>query len=225
MLNGGQPPKNYIKMICKVLVGLLLLSTGVAAQQEVCVGEPFYLYESSDPVTGSSSTFDITGGSADYELPFGHVFGGGEDSTMIIITTPGTLWYTRIVLVNEDGKSTLGAYDQMVVATSCDTPIDTAVIDTAIVGPKKKAKFWVPNAFSPNGDTINAFIYPISEESILIEEMMVFDRWGSEVWSRSGFYTNDEFSGWDGANYPPAVYIWVITTDGLTYFGDITLIK
>jgi len=217
-------------MTCKIykILAITLLFTYTTKAQDfhVCVGEPFYLYESIDESTGSTSTFDITGGSAEFELPNGHNFNGINDSTLIIITTPGTLQYTRIVIVNEDGKSTIGTYDQTVVAVGCDIETDTAVIDTAIVQPEKSETFWMPNVFSPNGDSINDYVYPISETEMLIPEIIIFDRWGAEVWSRQQFNTNDEAAGWDGANNPAGVYIWIVKIQGkMMQFGDITLIR
>jgi gliding motility-associated-like protein len=213
-------------MTYKILSIAMLFAYSSKAQFQVCVGEPFYLYETLDELTGSTSTFDITGGSAEFELPNGHNFNGINDSTLIIITTPGTLLYDRIVIVNEDGKSTIGSYNQMVVAVGCDIETDTAIIDTAIVQPKKYETFWMPNVFSPNGDSINDYIYPMSETEMLIPEMIVFDRWGAEVWSRQQFNTNDEAAGWDGGNNPAGVYVWIVKIQGkMMEFGDITLIR
>jgi gliding motility-associated-like protein len=211
------------KILC---IAMIFAYSSKAQNFQVCVGEPFYLYEFVDESTGSTSTFDITGGSAEFELPNGHNFNGGNDSTLIIITAPGILQYTRIVIVNEDGKSTIGTYNQMVVAVGCYIETDTAIIDTAIVHTKKSETFWMPNVFSPNGDSINDYVYPMSEIEILIPEMIIFDRWGAEVWSRQQFNTNDEAAGWDGGSNPAGVYVWVLKIQGqMMQFGDITLIR
>jgi gliding motility-associated-like protein len=84
----------------------------------------------------------------------------------------------------------------------------------------------MPNAFSPNGDSINDYVYPMSETEMLIPEMIVFDRWGAEVWSRQQFNTNDEAAGWDGGSNPAGVYVWIVKIQGkMMQFGDITLIR
>lgn len=202
---------------------LSIMSLPAWAQDEICVDKPFYLFEWFDAATGNSSTFDIIGGSADYELPNGHTFNGAVDSTWIVITSPGTLIYTRIVVNNEDGKSTIGTYDQIIVAIDCDVKTDTAVIDTAIT--ETKGILWMPNVFSPNGDSINDIIYPFSNEEMLVDQLMIFDRWGTKVFHRSSFSTNDEFYGWDGYNQDPGVFVWVIKTHGKLYRGDITLVR
>lgn len=217
-------------MTYKILLAAIisLMSSGIFAQNfEVCVGEPFYLFEWFDQGTGSSSTFDIIGGSAEYELPNSHNFNNTVyDSTWIIITTPGTLTYSRITVNNEDGKSTIGTYNQTIVALSCQIEIDTAVIDTVVVNePKKVDKFWMPNIFSPNGDSINDMIFPMSDGELLIDEMVVFDRWGKEIYNRIGFYTNDESSGWDGGTNAPGVYIWMLKANNKIEAGNLTLIK
>ncbi len=51
----------------------------------------------------------------------------------------------------------------------------------------------VPNAFTPNGDTMNAYFVP---ETIALSEITlnIFDTWGSLVYSEKG----DSIKGWDG---------------------------
>jgi len=68
--------------------------------------------------------------------------------------------------------------------------------------------FYVPQAFSPNGDGINDFFGPVGTG---IEEIdfKIYDRWGKQV-----FYTNDMDKHWDGrinGQLPnqSAVYSWI----------------
>lgn len=73
---------------------------------------------------------------------------------------------------------------------------------------RQDARIWVPNAFAPRG--INTHFRPLirfgDPDGF---EMVVFSRWGSEV-----FRTNDLSDGWDGKingeDAAPGVYTWTI---------------
>lgn len=86
--------------------------------------------------------------------------------------------------------------------------------------------FYVPNAFTPNGDGINDTFFP-KGYNIIKYDMMIFDRWGEKL-----FYTADFFNGWDGTfkgeDCKEDVYVWkisVTTPDSKTktYTGHVTL--
>jgi len=93
--------------------------------------------------------------------------------------------------------------------------------------------FYVPNAFSPNGDGINES-FSAKGEGIKALEMWIFDRWGMLI-----FHSTDINNGWDGRVHVSGssnkecqedTYIWKITvTDELnnsnTYIGRVTLVR
>lgn len=68
----------------------------------------------------------------------------------------------------------------------------------------------VPNAFTPNGDGRNDFLYPLNAVKAEQLEFRVFNRWGQEVFS-----TNDWKKGWDGrcqsVEQAAGIYIWTLT--------------
>ncbi len=74
--------------------------------------------------------------------------------------------------------------------------------------------FYVPNAFSPNGDGINDEfrVYPADDAELLKFELWVFDRWGDLL-----FTTTDPAAGWNGVlreqNMNPAVMVWYVKTE------------
>jgi gliding motility-associated-like protein len=87
---------------------------------------------------------------------------------------------------------------------------------------------FVPNAFSPNGDNINDFLY-VYGNCIISLDFKIYDRWGNQV-----FETNDPAKGWDGKyNGQPlnsGVYdytIIAIQSNGITtdQKGSITLVR
>jgi gliding motility-associated-like protein len=90
--------------------------------------------------------------------------------------------------------------------------------------------FYVPNAFTPNGDGIND-IFNGKGEEIVDFSMIIFDRWGNLIYS-----TDDKDTGWDGrANGGSEiaqndVYVYKITLHDFrgnrhNYEGSVTLVK
>ncbi len=61
----------------------------------------------------------------------------------------------------------------------------------------------MPNVFTPNGDDKNEHFVPIKMSGIISSEMVIYNRWGKQV-----FKTSDLASGWDGDTAEPGVYYW-----------------
>jgi len=100
------------------------------------------------------------------------------------------------------------------------------IIKPVVVG--EDYSFYVPNAFSPNGDGVNDVFFP-KGHGILKYDMMIFDRWGERL-----FATEDFFQGWDGTfkgeECKQDVYVWKINvtmpnSKVKTYTGHVTLNK
>jgi len=94
---------------------------------------------------------------------------------------------------------------------------------------------YIPNIFSPNNDQVNDYfnIYsgPLVEE---VEELTIFDRWGSMVFQKFHFQPGDPEAWWDGKAHEkflnPGVYVYkaiIKFKDGVTEvkYGDITLVR
>jgi FOG: PKD repeat len=68
---------------------------------------------------------------------------------------------------------------------------------------------FVPNAFTPNGDTHNDLVRPIAAGMARIELFQIYNRWGQLVFSTT---TNEH--GWDGTiagkPQPSGTYVWVV---------------
>ena len=73
---------------------------------------------------------------------------------------------------------------------------------------KLDAGFYVPSAFSPNGDGKNEYFRPIAIGMRSIDAFRVYNRWGQLLYND----TSTESGGWDGsfAGRPqdPATYVW-----------------
>ena len=85
----------------------------------------------------------------------------------------------------------------------------------------------LPNVFTPNGDSNNDFWKPIAEDIDQIE-IIIYSRWGNQVFSYSGSY--NDFGGWSPNEVPEGTYYVIVmatSPDGRTLQekGSITLLR
>jgi|GEM_PF-1828552 len=119
------------------------------------------------------------------------------------------------------------------------------VEDQVTVSVIRNEEVFAPNIFSPNEDGINDFFTIQADPDIveLVEQLLVFDRWGNKVYEARNLSPADPTTGWDGmANGSRAeqgVYVWFaeikffpldpsnpqLSTDQKTVSGDVTLIR
>jgi len=116
-----------------------------------------------------------------------------------------------------------GIYDVKQIVTG-----DHGCLDTSSLEVKVLPVFWVPDAFTPNGDGLNDLFIPVMR-GIANYHCCVFDRWGNLI-----FETYDLNAGWDGTFHnlkcQQDVYAYTITTSDFLgnsnkYVGHITLLK
>jgi len=71
--------------------------------------------------------------------------------------------------------------------------------------------FYVPNAFSPNGDNVNDY-FSVYGTTIKNGELRIYNQWGEQIFS-----TSDIKKGWDGTYkgkaQPVGVYIYVVSAE------------
>lgn len=82
-----------------------------------------------------------------------------------------------------------GIYTVKLVTTNSGMCIDSII---KIVEVKPEFTFYVPNAFTPNGDDLND-VFNGKGSEIIEFEMLIFDRWGNQI-----FKTIDLNEGWNG---------------------------
>ncbi len=96
---------------------------------------------------------------------------------------------------------TQGSYWARVKDVYCCTHSDTTYV--------KVFEYFIPNAFSPNGDGLNDVFRVNGLYRNINFSMVIFDRWGQMV-----FESDDVDKGWDGKAggqvCPPESYIWVV---------------
>jgi len=100
---------------------------------------------------------------------------------------------------------------------------------------RKESKIYFPNVFSPNGDNINDYFYPIDfGQSSEVEFLRIFDRWGNLLFERTQFPTNQAEKGWNGQNAQgdkvmPGAYLFIVSiltgNTSQIFYGDITVIE
>lgn len=96
-------------------------------------------------------------------------------------------------------------------------------------------KVYSPTAFSPNGDGVNDHFSIIGESDLVeIRALLIFDKWGNEVYRGEHLPPGDQERGWDGQfrgqTAPPGVYAYTSTLmmdDGIErqFSGTFTLVR
>ncbi len=121
----------------------------------------------------------------------------GKDSTLcdgdhvLLSAASASAPYTYSWQDNSTGSQYLatkpGQYFVSLKAADCPAVSDTVVFDNNC-----PYHFYLPNAFTPNGDNKNE-VFNANAYNILSFEMDIFDRWGENIYS-----TSDLESGWNG---------------------------
>ena len=145
------------------------------------------------------------------------------DSTVITILTNAS---NGILVVNGDGvKDTSITYAPVPDFVGIDTfeyvvCVATDVCDTAMVvivvnEVETTCELFIPNAFSPNRDGVNdELIIPNLSGCFPENELVIFNRWGDEVFRRQNY---DEENLWDGTwqkngeDVPDGTYFYILT--------------
>jgi gliding motility-associated-like protein len=115
------------------------------------------------------------------------------------------------------------------------SPAGCSTVDSLLVrlvnstNPNASADFFLPNAFSPNGDGRNDLFFPFSVNMKEIRYFRIFNRWGELV-----FETKKFGEGWDGMykgqKQSTDSYFWTIegvSEEGKTInkYGNVLLVK
>ncbi|MBX7176898.1 MAG: gliding motility-associated C-terminal domain-containing protein [Saprospiraceae bacterium] len=99
-----------------------------------------------------------------------------------------------------------------------------------------KRGIWVPDVFSPNGDGINDYFYPVAAPGSYkqVRLLQIFDRWGELVFHKENFQPNLDIEGWNGqfkgVGLNPGVYVYQLILEWnngelANLQGDVSLIR
>lgn len=152
--------------------------------------------------------------------------------TGLVLNSSDTIFIDCDTIINDDFTH----YSLMLHLPYCDDnncktldtydPIDCHCIHQEIIYHDCLDIYFL-NAFTPNEDYKNDIFKPkiYNEHLIKAYQLMVFNRWGSNVFS-----TTDFNQGWDNSNAPNGIYTWIAyVTDINGYYDrlivEVTLIK
>ncbi|MBI1225162.1 MAG: PKD domain-containing protein [Bacteroidetes bacterium] len=135
-------------------------------------------------------------------------------------------------LENEVYPATAPGVYALKVSNACET-LD-ATINLTLEQGDSESPFYIPNAFSPNGDGINDLLFSYFPPStqVLDFQWKIFDRWGDLL-----FETSDYKTGWDGIfrgkKLDPGVFVWWVSVkldacgqvSSIFKKGDVTIVK
>lgn len=100
---------------------------------------------------------------------------------------------------------------------------------------RSSANIYTPNIFSPDGNGVNDYFKIFANDALeSIDQFIIFDRWGNEVYYQENITNINSNEGWDGfIKGKPAqqgVYGWMVKARFIddmesTFSGDLTLIR
>jgi len=119
-------------------------------------------------------------------------------------------WIPPVGLNFSDIKSPVFTYDQKIEYTIKITSATGCItVDTLLVNLLNTPYVFVPNAWSPNGDGHNDYLFPLTINIRQLNYFRIYNRWGQKV-----FETNIIGQGWDGMfqgkKQPMDVYTWMV---------------
>ena len=130
-----------------------------------------------------------------------------------------TTQYTEFYAATDDVKYLIDITDQHTCVTT----------DTMQMLVLKKPGYYLPTAFTPNGDGLNDVLRPYLVGMKALKQFAVYNRWGQKI-----YITLREGEGWNGKisdkDQEPGVYVWIlqyIDNDNktITAKGVVTLIR
>jgi gliding motility-associated-like protein len=98
----------------------------------------------------------------------------------------------------------------------------------------KGENMYLPNTFSPNGDSFNESFYPRGRGLASVKTFRIYNRWGETVFESKNFQVNDASKGWNGMyKGKPAssdAYVYIIeviceNNEVLMFKGDVTVLR
>ncbi|MCF8245989.1 MAG: gliding motility-associated C-terminal domain-containing protein [Saprospiraceae bacterium] len=100
---------------------------------------------------------------------------------------------------------------------------------------RRSGKVFIPNVFSPNGDGINDNFIPFVGGSVkAIRKLLIFDRWGGQVFEGGYLTLNEPTQGWDGTDrglpVNTGVFAWLAEVEFVNgqvevFKGDVTVVR
>ena len=140
-----------------------------------------------------------------------------EDTDKITLYAPAG--YKNFWLKSADSSTSIIANDTGYYFLMVINEKGCKILDSAHVLQRCPPLLYMPSAFTPNGDTLNDYFRPISND-VTGFEMQIYNRWGERI------YTTDKLDpGWDGTfqneKSPAGTYLYFVTYTGYSKTGEI----
>jgi gliding motility-associated-like protein len=117
--------------------------------------------------------------------------------------------------VGSEGQKGSGQFCYMVVAkegTATFQNIEPEVSKSNIVCAIQKPLFYVPTAFTPNGDGMNDYFKPLgSFHDVKAYHLEVFNRWGERIYQTDNYQSKGWDGTYNGTPSPEGAYVYVVT--------------
>lgn len=148
-----------------------------------------------------------------------------EGSIVLKSKDPGKHFWSTGDTTNSIIIKKTGTYSLIITRNSCSTSDSVRISDCPDV------KYYIPDAFTPNGDLLND-VFRIVGENINNIHLEIFNRWGEKIHKSNGIEAN-----WDGTYKnnlcPDGIYFYTIQIEGyldgtskkLFHKGTLTLIR
>jgi gliding motility-associated-like protein len=156
----------------------------------------------------------------------------GSSQFVHVRDSVGTIfnWRPQLQLSRYDARYTeFFAVDDVKYLIDISDIHTCVTIDTMQILVLKKPGYYLPTAFTPNGDGLNDDVQPYLIGMKGLKSFSVFNRWGNLV-----FYTTTYNKKWDGkfqgVDQNPGVYVWILeffdsNNKKVMEKGTITLIR
>ena len=165
--------------------------------------------------------------------------GGSITLPVNINQSVDTIFWNESSGINCDSLSclspTVQPFDNSVYIVSVANGDGCMASDTLEVSVSKERPFFIPNAFSPNGDGINDnFVLSPGPNTTMIHSVRIYNRWGALILELPETLPNQSIIGWDGTfkgeKVTSGVYIFAVDVsfvDGerTILSGDVTVIR
>ncbi|MEO1434617.1 MAG: gliding motility-associated C-terminal domain-containing protein [Bacteroidota bacterium] len=198
------------------------------------------------------AVMDADGCMADGEIfveqPFELIVDLGPDETILL----GDSTDLRPQVNTTAGLSYVWTTDSDISCLDCPNPsvrpFDDALYELLIVDSSgctasdfieimvdKDRNVFIPNAFTPNGDGVNDIFLVFTNSTVVgIQNFVIYNRWGEQMYAQNSLRANDPTAGWDGTfkgqMMDPGVFVYyleIIYVDGVIepFKGDVTLVR
>jgi len=141
------------------------------------------------------------------------------DPDQLLWTVNGTLVCAACPTLTLRPESTISVSVGLPDTTNCPATAET------IVRVQRDDLFYVPNAFSPNGDGVNELFRVFPGPSVTeILRLAVYDRWGGEVFLRENVDPTSELDAWNGTRpggRSPSVGVYVYELQVRLFNGEV----